>query len=359
VSTPASNAPGLRQVRFSFIIPVRDDARRLARCLDTVRANLDQASGHQSGQLRGHEIIVADNGSTDDSAAVAMAAGATVLSIPNQPVAIVRNRAAAIATGDVLAFIDADHALASGWLTAAADALSGDDVVAAGAAYDTPSDGTWVQRAYDAFRDHQPGQSDAGWLASGNLAVKRELFLGVGGFDESLETCEDVDLCKRLQLTGKRVLTDSRLASTHYGDPRTLNALFWGELWRGRDNLRVSLRPPLRARELPSIVIPILYLGLLLLALLALIAGLAAAPFGAPSITGISVTVFAAALVGLLALSALRVSRMVGRMGSWRSDMVWRAFMVAATYDVARALALVVRVGHRARRRSDPRTSTA
>lgn len=330
----------MTRARISFIIPVRDDAVRLARCLDSVRANLDPALGD--------EIIVADNGSTDDSAAVAAAAGARVLSVPNQPVAIVRNRAAASASHDLLAFVDADHTLAPGWVNAATEVLASPDVGAVGAAYDAPPDGTWVQRLYDAFRDHSPGQSDAGWLASGNLVVRRTLFLEVGGFDESLETCEDVDLCKRLQRSGRRVLTDSRLASTHHGDPRTLNALFWGELWRGRDNLRVSLRPPVSARELPSVIIPIVYLIAIATSAAALVS-LLFAPIPAA-------VVLAAALVSMAALSALRTTRMLARLKPRRAGDTFNAFRVAVTYDVARALALVIRIGHRARRRSDARS---
>ena len=47
------------------------------------------------------------------------------------------------------------------------------------------------------------------------------------------------------------------MRNVHFGDPATLWDLFRGELWRGRDNLRISLRGPLTWRGLPSVVIPI------------------------------------------------------------------------------------------------------
>ena len=53
-----------------------------------------------------------------------------------------------------------------------------------------------------------------------------------------------------------RSSSDDRLRSVHLGDPRTLRALFFGELWRGRDNLKVSLRGPLSLRGLPSLAHP-------------------------------------------------------------------------------------------------------
>lgn len=337
-------------LRFSFIIPVRDDARRLARCLDTVRLNFSPAGGH--------EIIVGDNGSTDDSAEVATNAGAKVLSVPGQPVAVVRNQAAALATGDILAFVDADHLLGAEWIAAAQDVLADDKVVATGAPCHAPADGTWVQRLYDAFRDHSPGRVDTTWLGSGNLAVRREVFKTVGGFDASLETCEDVDLCKRLLLTGGRLLSDSRMENIHVGDPRTLKALFWGEFWRGRDNLRVSLRPPFSPRDLPSLIIPMISLAMIVGGLAALVGLVVGAALGQIAWLRLSGVVLALAVIGLAGFSLLRTMRMVPRLNPRRGGDLWRAFAVAATYDLARALALVLRVGHKARRKSDPRSAT-
>jgi glycosyltransferase involved in cell wall biosynthesis len=93
-------------MRMSVIVPVRDDAGRLARCL----ASVTDIQGPDRA-----EIIVVDNGSVDDSPGVAARAGATVLSLPNLKVSALRNAAARQAQGDLLAFIDADHQLGPGW----------------------------------------------------------------------------------------------------------------------------------------------------------------------------------------------------------------------------------------------------
>ena len=50
----------------------------------------------------------------------------------------------------------------------------------------------------------------------------------------------------------------------HLGAPSKLRRLFLGELWRGRDNLRVTLRGPLTLRALPSVLLPVANLGALL-----------------------------------------------------------------------------------------------
>ena len=315
--------------RVSFIIPVRDDARRLQRCLEAIRRDAGRSAV---------EIIVVDNGSVDHSVEVAREAGARVLPYPKLSVAELRNRGAAVARGDLLAFIDADHEIAAGWTEAAIDSLGLDDVAAAGALCHAPSDGTWVQRMYDALRGRTKGRHDVEWLGSGNMAVRRDAFLLLGGFDTRLETCEDVDLCSRLRQAGMRVIGDERLRSVHFGDPASLRALFAGELWRGRDNLRASLRGPITLRSLPSVVIPII--DVLLVA--ASLVGVITAPAG-----GLRVT--AAAALVLCSLALMRATRMIHRFGGARPATLVQAFIVASVYDLARALAIVARARHHRR----------
>jgi glycosyl transferase family 2 len=313
----------------SVIIPVRDDAKRLAMCLDAIRAN-----------ARDVEIIVVDNGSSDESALVARAYGARVIERPGAAVAMLRNAGAQAASGDVLAFVDADHVIDANWIAAARSALSDFRVAAAGAPYSIPAGATWVQRAYNRFRVHRAGVVDVSWLGSGNLAVRRDVFLRVGAFDATLDTCEDVDFCNRVRAAGYRVVSDARLRSVHLGDPATLRALFLGELWRGRDNLRVTLRGPLALRDIPSVVIPVLNLCFLL----SMFAAVVVAPW-----TAVDATAIAAA--GLLAAALFRTARMARHSSAQdRLLNVPANFVVACVYELARALALVARATHRTRR---------
>ena len=86
--------------------------------------------------------------------------------------------------------------------------------------------------------------------------------------------------------------------SVHLGDPSTLRDLFRGELWRGRDNLRMSFRGPVKLSELPSAILPIAQLGLLGMA----VTGIAAGPAGLP-VTGVG-------LGGILVAAGARAARM-------------------------------------------------
>jgi glycosyltransferase involved in cell wall biosynthesis len=293
------------------------------------------------------EIIVVDNGSTDGSDLVAGEFGATVLRHPQGKVSALRNAGAAIARGEVLAFVDADHLLDSAWLSALASCMDSTIVGAAGAAYTAPPDGTWVQRCYDGLRVHPEGRVETEWLGSGNMAVRRDIFQALGGFDVSLATCEDVDICQRIRAAGHSILSDSALRSVHVGDPRTLKALFLGELWRGRDNLRATLRGPKDWRHLRSAVIPIIYLAAFasLLGTMLLLA------------LGRDIPVVLGCAGALCGLSGLRVLQMFRHARLNTTRQFFQALAVAIVYDLARALALVVRVGHETRRSGE--TSSA
>lgn len=322
-------APDARdQPMVSFIIPVRNDAGRLACCLRSI------SDSQYPPELI--EVIVVDNGSTDESASVARSLGATVLSLPRLRLGELRNRAVSSAHGEVLAFVDADHEIVPGWVPSALSVLSEDSIAAVGAPCRPPSPATWVQRLYDRLRRHPLGRDVVDWLGSGNLAIKRSAFEAVGGFDPSLETCEDVDLCRKLRSREYVLIADSRLQNVHYGDPPTLRQVFFGELWRGRDNVRVSFRAPRTWRTLASAAVPVFNLSALVLAGAGLLLG-SADGFLIAGLSGFAV----------LFLVGLRTSMMVRGASSRELP---QAFAVASAYELGRAFAVIGRFSHNRRR---------
>lgn len=167
------------------------------------------------------------------------------------------------------------------------------------------------------------------------MAVRRSAFRQVGGFDESLVTCEDADLCKRLRAAGWTLLSDSRLRNVHLGDPENLRQLFLGELWRGRDSLRTALRSPVAPGDIPGVAVAFINLGLIAAAG----CGLLATPFGGWLVSGIAVLAF-------FGIEGLRTGLMIRRQNAARLRHVHEVFAVACTYDLARSLALVWRSGY-------------
>lgn len=90
----------------SVVVPVRDDAPLLRVCLARIAA--------QSAPP--HEVVVVDNGSTDDTAAVARAAGARVVSEPRPGIPAAAATGYDAATGDVVVRCDADTRPPRDWL---------------------------------------------------------------------------------------------------------------------------------------------------------------------------------------------------------------------------------------------------
>ncbi len=182
---------------ISVIVPVRDGGPWFA----------EQLSAIASQQCpEPWEVVVADNGSSDGSAEVARRwaeahSGFHVVdaSARRGPSAA-RNAGAAAASGDKLAFCDADDVVQPGWLAGCAAALGDADVVAGH--LDLWSLNGGPPAPAQAASTRQLGFLPAALGA--NLAVRRSAFDAVGGFDEELTTGEDIDLSWRLQLAGFR-----------------------------------------------------------------------------------------------------------------------------------------------------------
>lgn len=312
----------------SFVIPVKNDALRLRRCLTSILAN------DYPHELI--EILVVDNGSRDGSGRVAREGGAVVLQSEATSVAELRNRGARAALGTILAFADSDHEIDPHWISTAVGVLANRDVAATGAPCLAEPSANWVQQHYDGLRERLTAPQDVSWLGSGNLAIKRAAFQSVGGFNAGLTACEDVDLCNRITAAGHRIVADPALRSVHFGDPRTLRALFFGELWRGRDNLRVTVRGPKTLRNLRSALIPVTQLVALG------VVGVAAAMQWWWLAT--------AALVVAVLPAAMRAAVMLRRKMRPTIFGAAQALAVAIVFDAARALALLARGSHQTRR---------
>jgi GT2 family glycosyltransferase len=197
-------------------------------CLDehaTIRACILSARRQEPPPAR---IVVVDNGSTDGSLAEAEALADHVVEDAGATIGRLRN-VGALAAGacDILAFLDGDCTAEPGWLAAALGALKDGDVV--GARTEAPSGGSWVACRWAQVEARLA--RTASYVGSANMAVRRDVFERVGGFDESLGTSEDVDLCERIVAAGGRVVLVPLMRVVHHGAPANLKAFARRQLW--------------------------------------------------------------------------------------------------------------------------------
>jgi mycofactocin system glycosyltransferase len=194
--------------RVSVVIPVKDRAGELRNCL----ASLMQVD-YPADRL---EIIVVDDGSSDDTREVAGEFHVLLTDSGGEGLgpAAARNRGAAIAGGEVLAFIDSDCTASEQWLKELVTVFADREVAAVGGWVD----GFYQSSALDRYeavmsslnlgRRERSGQqgSDTFYLPSCNLLVRREAFRRAGGFRVELKVGEDVDLTWRLRDAGGKIL---------------------------------------------------------------------------------------------------------------------------------------------------------
>lgn len=156
------------------------------------------------------EVIVVDNGSTDDTAEVAESYGATVVRHATPGPAAARNAGLAVARGAIICVTDADCRPVPGWLEAISRPLREDPgVTASKGAYlcEQPElVARFVQLEYEDKYDLLSGQGDIDFVDTYSAAYRREALVRCGGFDESARYLEDQELSFRLAEMGARMV---------------------------------------------------------------------------------------------------------------------------------------------------------
>jgi GT2 family glycosyltransferase len=200
-------------IRLSVIVPVYNNAREALQCLGALRRCLPADS----------EIIVVDDASTDDTVARLREAEFRVLRrAANGGPGAARNDGARAARGRVLLFVDADVVIATDGVTRVLTTLEqSPDTAAVFGSYDASPRAPGLVSQYRNLLHHfvhQEGNPTASTFWAGCGAVRRDVFVKLGGFDAGRfprPSIEDIELGYRLRAAGHRILLDKDLQGTH------------------------------------------------------------------------------------------------------------------------------------------------
>lgn len=212
------------QQKLVVIIPAYNAKATLDDCL----------SGIASSSRQPDEVILYNDGSTDDTVEIANRYGVKIVTNDGAPKgpAAGRNICAENTDADLLVFIDADvqvHENSIGDLETAL--LSAPDIAAAFGSYDDAPRSQRLAALYANLRHHfyhQNSNREASTFWSGFGAIKREIFLAKKGYDTRFlqPSIEDVEFGVRLRNAGYRILLTPEAQAKHCKD--------WGliQLWR-------------------------------------------------------------------------------------------------------------------------------
>lgn len=227
----------MNRAAVSVVIPVLNGSRWLAQQLEALK--LDSAQPF--------ETVIADNGSTDDSVAIARSFDREMTIIvadasERRGQAFARNLGARTATGDSLLFLDQDDEIGPGYVGAMASALVQAELVAARMDGDKLNDG-WRRQGRTLPQTNGLPGDPVPWAYGCTLGVRRTTFERLGGFAEDLGVfaAEDVDFCWRAHEEGL-VLTFVSDAVLHYRYPTTLGGFFRQGLAYGFAGVMVEAR---------------------------------------------------------------------------------------------------------------------
>ncbi len=185
-------------MRVSVVLPAFNEEKLLPAALAAVR---EAASAFT---FRGWEweCVVCDNNSTDGTAAVARAGGATVVFEPVNQIGRARDAGARVATGDWLVFIDADSTPSASLFASIAERIASGRALGGGSTVElepgTPRYARFVCGLWNLW------SRLAGWAAGSCVWVEAEAFRAAGGFGTEYYAGEEVFLSRRLKTLARR-----------------------------------------------------------------------------------------------------------------------------------------------------------
>ncbi|WP_445426528.1 glycosyltransferase [Alishewanella sp. HL-SH06] len=209
----------------SIIIPALNESKHLPKTLGLIKQLLGSCDG----------VIVADNGSTDNTVQIALEFGAQATIHAGVTIAELRNQGTKLSSAALLVFIDADVHLDHSWPTHFAETittLTANPMTISGSRCRAADTNNFVNRYWYGRLNTETNHN---YINSGHLIVTKYLFDKIKGFNATLQTGEDYDFCQRAVQAGAVIVPNSSLIAWHKGYPSTIKGFMQREMWHGRN----------------------------------------------------------------------------------------------------------------------------
>jgi glycosyltransferase involved in cell wall biosynthesis len=209
----------LARVKVSVIIPVYNAEKTLASCLESLAG--------QTYPTSVIEVIVVDDGSTDQTGAVAKRFPVKYLYQENQGPATARNLGAAASSGDILLFTDADCVPTANWVEEMVAPFHNREVMAVKGAYISTKREIVARFAQIEFEERFSLLAKApkiDMVDTYSAGYRARIFAELGGFDTRFPVAnnEDTELSYRMAARGFRMVFNAKALVCHLGHPDTV-----------------------------------------------------------------------------------------------------------------------------------------
>lgn len=228
-------------MRISIVVPAFNEEKLIVRTLRTLKeaGRAFKDKGWES------EIVVCDNNSTDQTAALAQSEGARVTFEPLNQISRARNTGAAAATGDWFIFVDADSWPTRGLFQEVSEVIERGDVLAGGSTVRLDESlpmANLIAMGWNCLSRLMR------WAAGSFVFCQAEAFRELGGFSLNLYATEELEFSQRLKRLAK--VRGKKMRILHRNPILTSARKI--HLYSHREHLRFLFRTVLRPGSLRS-----------------------------------------------------------------------------------------------------------
>lgn len=223
-------------VDISVVVPIYNGEKTIK---ETIEALLSQKTE------KSYEIIVVDDGSTDDTPNIIKKYPIMIITQKNAGPAAARNIGWETASGEIVAFTDSDCVPVLGWIDAISKHFEDTSIGGVGGVPKMKNVDSIIATYIDEdirfrhdrrFRYDPHGKNLEG-TGTFSAAFRKELLEQVGGFDVTYKkaTAEDFDLCFAIRKTGHKIIYEPKAIVWHYHKEsflRYIKSQFWHAVWR-------------------------------------------------------------------------------------------------------------------------------